>query len=152
MSNELYHYGVKGMKWGVRRAEKRKAIKEYRREYKEEHKNDSRFKKAMDKIYGVDKRHARARYAAEHLSREHAEAATNKALKELGGKPAFTYKGKTYYYSKNPTSRIEMIGPDGKSMGFLRGGEVDIDLDTWNKLDDRYIEYSNYNILHPNGR
>ena len=25
MNNELYHYGVKGMKWGVRRTEKRRA-------------------------------------------------------------------------------------------------------------------------------
>ena len=30
MNNELYHYGVKGMKWGQRRAQKKAAKSKYK--------------------------------------------------------------------------------------------------------------------------
>ena len=62
--NELIHYGVKGMKWGVRRAERRDTIQKYKKEYNDMTKNDSRLTKTMNKLAGSDKVYAVSKYAA----------------------------------------------------------------------------------------
>ena len=57
--NELYHYGVKGMKWGIRRAQKRgqnylvKSAKSYAAN--KNSKGDKYLSKAADQAYKMDK-------------------------------------------------------------------------------------------------
>lgn len=60
--NELYHYGVPGMKWGHRRAQKRAAINRYRREYNKSEAGKSSLSRAYSKITGADKMYAQMRY------------------------------------------------------------------------------------------
>lgn len=63
-NGELYHYGVKGMKWGVRRAQKKAALQKYRREYDEKTKTHSRVSKAVNGLALSRETYARNKYAA----------------------------------------------------------------------------------------
>lgn len=44
-SKELYHYGVKGMKWGVRKEEYKSMTKDQQRRVRKEYKQDEKMEK-----------------------------------------------------------------------------------------------------------
>ena len=54
VSNELAHYGVKGMKWGVRKDPERQGIRDARSNYRAAKKA---YSKSYDKAYGFSSRH-----------------------------------------------------------------------------------------------
>lgn len=63
MEYELYHYGVKGMKWGVRRAQKKAVIEQYRKEYRKQNSKKSALSRAYDRVTGADKIYAKTMYS-----------------------------------------------------------------------------------------
>ena len=75
--NELYHYGVKGMKWGVRHDEREM---DARTKYRTAHKE---YKKAFNKAYGFSQRHPITQYIKRSKnykkSNDYWEDAINKA-------------------------------------------------------------------------
>ena len=74
---ELYHYGVKGMKWGVRRAEKKQAKADYKAAKKTAKANfDKAYLSAYDKGNSAKKR-----YEAGKISRKQYESETLQAHK-----------------------------------------------------------------------
>lgn len=60
-NDELYHYGIKGMKWGVRKAQPKLATSEIRGKYdsaKADYKSAKKsYSKAYDKAYNYSARH-----------------------------------------------------------------------------------------------
>ena len=84
---ELYHHGVKGMKWGVRRAQKKQAKSDYKAA-KKSAKSD--FNKAYASAYDKG-RSAKKKYDAGEISRKQYESETlqanraySKALRDKG--------------------------------------------------------------------
>ena len=78
-SDELYHYGVPGMKWGHRRAIKKAAINRYRNEYNKKQIGKSAFSRAYSKITGADKIYAQTRY---NLSKIKSKSSKSKVVNE----------------------------------------------------------------------
>lgn len=107
---ELYHYGVKGMKWGVRRAQRRSAINKYRKDYNEMTKNDSRLTKSVNKLTGADKVYAVSKYTA------------NKPTKTSGAGSAFTVSRKAAAAGRvaGMESKIANRNNHSKKTGFQR--------------------------------
>lgn len=109
-SNELYHYGVKGMKWGVRRAQRREAINKYRKDYNDMTKNDSRLTKSVNKLTGADKVYAVSKYTA------------NKPTKTSGVGSAFAVSRKAAAAGRvaGMESKIANRNNNSKKTGFQR--------------------------------
>ncbi len=84
---ELYHHGVKGMKWGVRRAQKKQAKSDYKTAKKTAKSNfDKAYLSAYDKGNSAKKRYeageiSRKQYEAEKLQ---AHKTYNAALRDKG--------------------------------------------------------------------
>lgn len=109
-NGELYHYGVKGMKWGVRRAQRRAAINKYRKDYNDMTKNDSRLTKSVNKLTGADKVYAVSKYAA------------NKPTKTSGAGSAFAVSRKAAAAGRvaGMESKIANRNNGSKKTGFQR--------------------------------
>lgn len=109
-NDELYHYGVKGMKWGVRRAQRRSAINKYRKDYNEMTKNDSRLTKSVNKLTGADKVYAVNKYTA------------NKPTKTSGAGSAFAVSRKAAAAGRvaGMESKIANRNNHSKKTGFQR--------------------------------
>ena len=109
-NSELHHYGVKGMKWGVRRAQRREAIGKYRKDYNDMTKNDSRLTKTMNKVTGADKVYAVSQYTA------------NKPTKTSGAGSAFTVSRKAAAAGRvaGMESKIANRNNNSKKTGFQR--------------------------------
>lgn len=80
-NGELYHYGVKGMKWGVRRAQRRAEISKYRKEYDALNEHSPKLSKTVNKLAGSDRAYARSKYNSKNAasSVKRAKAAGNVA-------------------------------------------------------------------------
>ena len=109
-NEELYHYGVKGMKWGVRRAQRRAEIGRYRKEYNDMTKNDSRLTKSVNKLTGADKVYAVSKYTA------------NKPTKTSGVGSAFAVSRKAAAAGRvaGMESKIANRNNGSKKTGFQR--------------------------------
>lgn len=109
-NQELYHYGVKGMKWGVRRAQRREAISKYRKDYNDMTKNDSRLTKSVNKLTGADKVYAVSKYTA------------NKPTKTSGAGSAFAVSRKAAAAGRvaGMESKIANRNNGSKKTGFQR--------------------------------
>lgn len=109
-NNDLCHYGVKGMKWGVRRAQRRSAINKYRKDYNEMTKNDTRLTKSVNKLTGADKVYAVSKYAA------------NKPTKTSGAGSAFAVSRKAAAAGRvaGMESKIANRNNRSKKTGFQR--------------------------------
>ena len=89
MDNELYHYGVKGMKWGVRRAKKtmstlktrRNAMKGYAQDAYNS--NKTGIGRAYDKLTGAHKIQAEMKYASASKKERAARAKQYEADKSI---------------------------------------------------------------------
>lgn len=83
---ELYHYGVVGMKWGIRRG---KTAKAYTKASKKLDKIDTKIKKQTEKFH----KKAQKAETAGYLKREKAQRKANKAARRL---TKTTIKGKKW--------------------------------------------------------
>lgn len=92
--DELYHYGVKGMKWGVRR--RSEAVKTARSNYKAANKE---YKKAYNKAHNYSSRHPVSQFVGKKKKAEadiRWDDAINKADKANKAKAAYKQAKKDY--------------------------------------------------------
>ena len=96
-SQELYHYGVKGMKWGVRKADYNAMSRDQRKAHKKQFKadvKDYKKNKGMLGDYELDKATGEMRIKqfrnskGEAVSKEYADAVMAKVRQERGRKVA----------------------------------------------------------------
>lgn len=119
-SDELYHYGVPGMKWGQRRAQKRAAINRYRSEYNKSQAGKSGLSKAYDKITGADKIYAQTRYNMSKSNPKPKTQSNAKSTKPASKKPANSTnttkkKNTKKQVSKGKKNAVKTIAKIGKN-------------------------------------
>ena len=133
-NNELMHYGVLGMKWGHRRAQRLLTKAAKKRDSARELNNMSSYKASQGKSKSALKKHNKAeaaQYKAERYQ-EKSKAITKKHMMRSGGKKAYDYGTKqslgktlvkTYLMGTYGTLRYNELKSKGVSRGksFLAG-------------------------------
>lgn len=127
MSNEIMHYGVKGMKWGIRRTPEqlgRKSTRKENREAKQDRKTASKNRRTLS---DAELKSRVERLKMEKQLKELTDAdlkpgrtATKKAVKEIGGKVlkaavvgSLVYAGKVVVSGKfDPSEAANYIFPN----------------------------------------
>lgn len=98
-------------------------------------------KAAMDESYRVDKVYNKSLKEVQDQAGIALKELSQFTIPELKGKVAFTYKGKEYKYT-GTLGAIKMQDGKGNVKGYAKPLSVDISLEEWNRLDDRYIQYN----------
>ena len=104
MNNELYHYGVKGMKWGVRHDPERQGIRDAKKNYK---KANRQYGKDYDRAYNYSARHPISQHIKKSPTYEESNKRWEKAYDSAvaSNKAKANLKAEKKKYKENKAAR-----------------------------------------------